>query len=280
MILDDGKERCSDIERKYRRNNRIALLLLLYSLSTTAISYIVWNMMKINDFVMTIEMKVPWTRPNSHPSHEINLAALTLITFTSVLSTIGCDSFLVIMTTYGLSKMAICSDLASKIGRNTDDKFIEDLIKKHLHALDVIETAGNVLQPINFCIIISDFMLIVLTTFQYRSGKGEPIAVVAAMCMTFLLFQFCFMGTAVSSSCEDFERSIYCSKWYELENVSLKKNILLLLNVAQRKREYSALGIKPINLNTFADVINKAYDSVMFRHDLAKYRTLARTQFI
>ncbi|CRK92377.1 CLUMA_CG005959, isoform A [Clunio marinus] len=221
-------------------------------------------MMKINDFVLAIEMKVPWTRPKSHPSHEINLAAFTLISLTSLIFAIGCDSFSITVTTYGLSKMAICSDLASKIGRNTDDKFIEDLIKKHLHALDVIETAGNVLQPINFCLLISDFMLIVLTIFQFKSGKGEPIAVVAAMCMTFLLFQFCFMGTAVSSSCEDFERSIYCSKWYELENVSLKKKILLLLNVAQRKREYSALGIKPINLYTFADVINKAYGLINF----------------
>ncbi|CRK92392.1 CLUMA_CG005942, isoform A [Clunio marinus] len=243
IILSDGNEIFDETEKAYRRTTRILVLVSIAIYSVCGSFLVLWNFVTIKDFVLTVEIRIPWTIPNSHPSHEINMATISVMVVLTVFFYISFDSFFIMVTIHGLSKMSICSGLASKIGKNADDNFIDDLVKKHLHALNVIETTSLILQPINFFLMLSDFGAIVSTLFQLKSGM-KSVASFASLCLLVQFFTYCYMGTKVSTACEEFEQSVYCSKWYELEKISLKKKVLMILNINRLEEKCVEAGVE------------------------------------
>lgn len=55
--------------------------------------------------------------------------------------------------------------------------------------------------------------------------------------------------------------SLYSCKWYEMDLASQKK-ILFMLLMMEKEQGFTILGVWPMNLETYADVINRAYGYV------------------
>ncbi|CRK93258.1 CLUMA_CG006801, isoform A [Clunio marinus] len=171
---------------------------------------------------------------------------------------IGSDSFFILTTVHTMSEASVCGHLVSKIGRNTDDKYLNDLIERHLHVLDLIESSNTIFSVINFCQLISAFLMIVAALFQLNSVV-DAVSLLIIVAILSQNFVYCFLGTCIETSCEQLEQSLYCSQWYNLRNVSLKRKFLMMLVMSQRKRGYFAIGIKPMSLETHAELLKAAF---------------------
>ncbi|CRK90266.1 CLUMA_CG003977, isoform A [Clunio marinus] len=196
--------------------------------------------------------------PNTHSSHEINLMMTTFYQIIGVVIVVGCDSFFIVLTFHCVAKMDVCCSEASKIDGRTDKKFISNLVEKHFRVLEIIRISEEVLNPIYFHQLVSTFGVLVCTGFNIKA-KADYLSSILLILSLFQFYFYCFLGNYVSSMCEKFQSSIYCSKWYEIKDISTKKKILFMMMMAQRRKGFSILRIKPLNLETYADVMKQAY---------------------
>ncbi|CRK97187.1 CLUMA_CG010584, isoform A [Clunio marinus] len=221
-ILQDAAKTTKEemkIERRYRKFTRVLIVATASIYFFTIVLALMWELIFIRQMVMMIRMQMPWTLPDEHPSHEINLFMMFSWQVVTLIVLVGYESFFYLVTFHCVAKMSVCCFDAMKIDGKTDEKSISDLVNKHLHVLELIEISAKIFNPICFHQLFTTFGLL----------------------------------------CEKFQESLYCSKWYEIESVKSKKKILFMLMMAQRRKEYSVLGVKPLNLQTYADVVKQAY---------------------
>ncbi|CRK93714.1 CLUMA_CG007242, isoform A [Clunio marinus] len=215
-----------EVELKYRRLIRRFIFSIGFAYLITTVLMSFWSLICIQKMVMPFQVQVPLTKPDSHPFHEVNLAMIFLFLIVIIPLTVGLDSMYVLVTLHCVSKLSLCCHLASKIDKKTDEKFILELVKKHLRAQEIIHESGCV----------------------------------------FNIFGFIQLASAFGFIFEEFQQSIYCSNWYEIKNISIRKNILFMLKMTQQGKGYFALGIKskPLNLRTYGEVIKQSYAFMNF----------------
>ncbi|CRL06514.1 CLUMA_CG019933, isoform A [Clunio marinus] len=246
------------IEIKYRKYSRILIAGIAFLSCLVMGISVLWSLIFIKQMVMITNIQIPWTLPDTHPSHEINLIMMFLWQLISTPLIASFDSFFILVTFHCVAKMSVCCSKASKIDGKTDENFISDLVEKHLRVMEMIKISAKIFNQTCFHQLFTTFGVIVCSTFNF-TNRFELFPFVMLSAAILQLFFYCFLGNILSSMCEKFQESIYCSKWYEIESISIRKKILLILMMSQRRKEYSFFGIKPLNLETFADVVKQAY---------------------
>ncbi|CRK99141.1 CLUMA_CG012550, isoform A [Clunio marinus] len=244
-------------DKKYKRIIRvvIAALAVFYFLVTLVL--ILGSLIFIPTMGMPIYVKVPWTRSNSHPSHEVNVAFLILYMSVNLLI-IGIDALFMLFTLHCVAELSVCCIYASKIDRQTNRDFIKIFVKKHLRVLHLIETSSEVFNIMSFIQLLTSFGMAVSTLIKLTS-EIDIMSITIMSAIASQLFIYCFLGSILSTMCEKLQESLYCSKWYEIKDISIKKNILIMIGEMQRKQGYSAFGIVNIDLETYSNVIKSAY---------------------
>lgn len=61
IILSDGNEIFDETEKAYRRTTRILVLVSIAIYSVCGSFLVLWNFVTIKDFVLTVEIRIPWT---------------------------------------------------------------------------------------------------------------------------------------------------------------------------------------------------------------------------
>ncbi|CRL07446.1 CLUMA_CG020415, isoform A, partial [Clunio marinus] len=200
-ILEDVADTTEEemkIERKYRKYARVLIFFtaVIY-LFTSIISFLTALGFK-SDTAMFVNIQIPWTIPNTHPSREINLMMTTFYQIIGVIIVVGCDSFFNVLTFHCVAKMDVCCSEVSKINGKTDKKFISNLVEKHFRVLEIIRISEEVLNPICFHQLVTTFGVLVCTGFNIKA-KANYVSLVFLMSALFQFYFYCFLGNYVSS---------------------------------------------------------------------------------
>ncbi|CRL06515.1 CLUMA_CG019937, isoform A [Clunio marinus] len=148
------------IEIKYRKYSRILIVGTAFlSCSVMGLS-VLWSLIFIKQMVMLINIQIPWTLPDTHPSHEINLIMMFLWHFISTTLIAGFDSFFILVTFHCVAKMSVCCSKASRIDGKTDENFISDLVEKHLRVMEMIKISAKIFNQTCFHQLFTTFGVI------------------------------------------------------------------------------------------------------------------------
>jgi 7tm Odorant receptor len=89
-----------------------------------------------------------------------------------------------------------------------------------------------------------------ILTFQGINKSFYLFMVAIAM----QFFSYCYLGELITSKNHEINEALYCSKWYEIKNLSDRKKIATLMMMTQKEKFYSVGDFKKLNLQTLREV--------------------------
>ncbi|KAL2713844.1 odorant receptor Or2-like [Vespula squamosa] len=130
---------------------------------------------------------------------------------------------------------------------------LHNCIKKHIKLLHCRDIIQNVYGPIVFNLVLTSATVLCALTFQIfkteMTVSKTLLFVVYGVMKGIQTFMYAWYGSIIIFEAEDFRRRIYCCKWYAYGNLSIMKEILLVLT--QKPMVLVACNFFSISLDMF-----------------------------
>ncbi|KAK2588892.1 hypothetical protein KPH14_001753 [Odynerus spinipes] len=138
------------------------------------------------------------------------------------------------------------------------DSVLQNCVKKQILLIRCRDIIQNVYGPVVLGLIVSSAIILCALIFQMfeteiNVGKTVLFLLYGMMKMT-QAFMYSWYGSLVTAESEAFQRSIYCSEWYQQGNVVLMKDVLLVLS--QKPIILTACHFCHISLDLFVKILN------------------------
>ncbi|XP_047354649.1 odorant receptor 82a-like isoform X1 [Vespa velutina] len=139
-------------------------------------------------------------------------------------------------------------------------------IKKQIRLLRCRDIIQQIYGPIVLDLMLTNAIVLCALIFQALQTEmtiGKMlIFVIYGLLKTIQAFMYSWYGSIIVSESEAFQRSVYCSKWYEYsENTMLMKDVLVILT--QKPIVLISCHFSHISLNIFIKVKKKGYNYIL-----------------
>ncbi|XP_050500397.1 odorant receptor Or1-like [Diabrotica virgifera virgifera] len=100
-----------------------------------------------------------------------------------------------------------------------------------------------------------------LLLLKYDEFTADKLILAAVLALGYLdqLMVYCIIGNELNYQASLLPEYIYKSNWGELENRSLQRDVIFLIQHSQRVPQLSAYGLYDINMNSFVKVLKLAF---------------------
>jgi hypothetical protein len=141
---------------------------------------------------------------------------------------------------------------------NDVKKELGSCISRHEELHAIANELNTILQPtFSFNWLMSSF-IICFNAFQASSVQMHFLAVIfnGLFCLSTLnhIFLQCFFVQRLKDSSERVVNGIYDCGWEQLKSLQLKKDLMVVIQRAQKPAAFSAFGISEINMHQFEQV--------------------------
>ncbi|RZB39678.1 7tm 6 domain containing protein [Asbolus verrucosus] len=147
--------------------------------------------------------------------------------------------------------------------RRENEKLLERCIAHHVMLTDVCEEVAHIFSFSCFVQLFSSVTALCVAALIMTFAEIDVTLFTAVSAYLFghllQLFLFCTLGNEVTSHAGELATSIFCSEWYNIEGISLKKDLLFVMDKARREVKISALGILALNYETFIGVLKLSF---------------------
>ncbi|CAG9829126.1 unnamed protein product [Diabrotica balteata] len=142
-------------------------------------------------------------------------------------------------------------------------KYFARCLHHHLLLLKIIKNINNVFSLIVLVQLLCSVSGLCLGTYMMtREGfTADKIILATVLALGYLeqLMIYCIIGNELNYQASLLPEYIYQSNWRELENSSLRKDVIFLIQHSQKVPQLSAYGLYNINMNSFAKVVKLAF---------------------
>lgn len=165
--------------------------------------------------------------------------------------------------------LKILSYRFTNIGRSNE----EPLSKLHQSISDfgqisyILKVLRESFSPILFfmffqCIFSFVLYIIILLKIEDLSVSEKIIGLTTSAIMLSEMSLTCYFGTELQDLFYNFHTVIYSCLWYN-QSLTFQKDLKVFMEMSLYKKELSAGGFFPVNLNTFLKLLNQSYTLFM-----------------
>lgn len=163
---------------------------------------------------------------------------------------------------YGLHFRCELQSIAEIIEKYLDDSQIvekemhlmKEVYEKHLQMLQMLKTLDDIYKHFSFNQLCTSFLcccFLFYGTLVQEEFEGS-LYMLNFIAIT-QLFALCLFGETLVANTEHLGIAFYHTKWYEMTTVE-QKNILFMMQIAQRQHGIKAAGLINVNFFTFVEV--------------------------
>lgn len=178
----------------------------------------------------------------------------------SIFILIAVDTLMFVMITLvSMGFDMLCIDLtdlantkASKIENRT-----RELIQRHNDLIECCRKIEKIFSPSFLFNLMQGSFVICLTAFQYSTSTETTQYYFSGTYCSAILNQvwlLCFFGQKVIDSSNFIANGAYTSGWERIENIEVKKAIMLTIQRSQRTTKLTAMNFADISLKSFTSV--------------------------
>lgn len=80
----------------------------------------------------------------------------------------------------------------------------------------------------------------------------------------FQMFLYCFAGEMVVSKATEANNALYCSQWYNVQSIKMRRTLLLMIVGTQARFGFSVGGFQDLSLALYAQVVKSTYSFYAF----------------
>ncbi|RZB39679.1 7tm 6 domain containing protein [Asbolus verrucosus] len=144
-----------------------------------------------------------------------------------------------------------------------DTKLLQSCIDQHAMLTHVCKQVENIFNISSGIQLVASVTALCMAAFIVTLGETDftILTTVGVYLLGHLLqlFLFCILGNEVTYHANDFPVSVFSSEWYNVEKLNIKKDIQFVIARAQRQVKFSALGIMPLDMQTFISVLRLSF---------------------
>lgn len=175
---------------------------------------------------------------------------------------LGVDSLLyAILSIIAMEIDLLCEDFAgffSSPNHKEGHQEMKKLVDRHIQLKDITKEMQNIYSSnFLFSFVISSFT-ICFTAFQISVANGNltiySFYIPSLGVMTGQIYLLCMHGQKIMNASDDMIDKIYCSDWTVVEDIHMKKQLVLIMQQCQRGVKLTAMEFADISYPTFAGV--------------------------
>uniref|UniRef100_A0A6P7FML6 Odorant receptor n=1 Tax=Diabrotica virgifera virgifera TaxID=50390 RepID=A0A6P7FML6_DIAVI len=146
-----------------------------------------------------------------------------------------------------------------------DDKaeYFTRCLNHHLLLLKIVKNMNSVFSLIVLVQLLCSVSGLCLGTYMMTRDEftADKLILAAVLALGYLdqLMVYCIIGNELNYQASLLPEYIYKSNWGELENRSLQRDVIFLIQHSQRVPQLSAYGLYDINMNSFVKVLKLAF---------------------
>lgn len=248
-IFADDQEKYK-VKRHFRiiRNMQIvyfalyALLIILNFFKTIITCFLTGNRSLIGEFWVPFEL-------NSNIKYTVYVFWACCSSFAIVLCGFGTD--FILFTTIILLNMefyVLKGDFQHAIDKNENLKL---LVEKHERLIQIINNLHSIFENYLFYYISQSSVVISLMCFQLAVTGDFAFFIPYLFAKINQIWLLCYFGQKLYDSSSSISDGIFNSNWYAMEDIKIKKNLILIIQRSQKAKILKAQGLDVITFNSF-----------------------------
>jgi hypothetical protein len=157
-------------------------------------------------------------------------------------------------------RMDIVDIKDSSEGDKSED--LKNLIERHVELHDLVEQVENLLKPVFLLKRVHASMVICFTGFQLSTSNEITVMInygLYLLAVAVKNFFLCYGSQQIIDSSEGIAEAIYEINWYEIKDLKLRKELLLIMMRSQNASKLTAGKFSVVCLESFKFMLNTAY---------------------
>ena len=134
---------------------------------------------------------------------------------------------------------------------------LRELLVQHQELIEINESIKSLFRFIFFYTFIQGAVSISSCGFLLLTAPNIADLIYSisfTACSLSQVFLYCYFGEKLISASQDIGNNILDSKWYDLEDIGMKKSIILIIMRSQKACVLSGFGFVTLTIETFSNV--------------------------